>query len=85
MVNRKLNYKKLGIVCGVILIVILILAYIIYSFVSDIKLKQSVEYKLTEVGYTDNEIKVIVKSLDEKQVEKILSSKYNKNLTKFLK
>ena len=85
MVNRKLNYKKLGIFCGVILIVILILAYIIYSFVSDIKLKQSVEYKLTEVGYTDNEIKVIVKSLDEKQVEKIVSSKYKKNLTKFLK
>lgn len=84
-VNKKLNMKKLGIFCGVVLIVLLIICYIIYGIVRDYKISQTNEFKLSEIGYTENEIKVIVKSLDEKQIEDILSTRYKKNLTKFLK
>lgn len=84
-VNKRLNVKKLGIFCGVILVILLIIGYVIYGLVRDYKISQTNEYKLGELGYTENEVKVIVESLDEKQIGDILNSRYEKNLTKFLK
>lgn len=85
MVNKKLNVKKLGIFCAVVLVIVLVIIYFIYSAVSNYKLSQTSEYKLGEVGYTDNEIKVIMDTLNDKQVEDIINSKYKNKLTKFLK
>lgn len=85
MVNRKLNVKRLGIFCVIVLVIILTLVFVISGYISDAKMRKTSEFRLSEVGYTDNEIKVITKSLNKEQVEKIISSKYKKNLTKFLK
>lgn len=85
MVNRKLNVKRLGIFCVIVLVIILTLVFVISGYISDVKMRKTSEFRLSEVGYTDNEIKVITKSLNKEQVEKIISSKYKKNLTKFLK
>lgn len=83
--NKKLNLKKLGIFCGVVFVILLVIIYFIYNAISDYKESQTNEYKLAEVGYTDNEIKVILDVLNKKQVEKIINSKYKNKLTKFLK
>lgn len=85
MVNRKLNVKRLGIFCVIVLVIILTLVFVITGYISDAKMRKTSEFRLSEVGYTDNEIKVITKSLNKGQIEKIISSKYKKNLTKFLK
>lgn len=85
MVNRKLNVKRLGIFCAVVLVIVLVLIFVISGYISDAKMRKTSEFRLGEVGYTDNEIKVITKSLNKSQVEKVINSKYKKNLTKFLK
>lgn len=85
MVNRKLNVKRLGIFCVIVLVIILTLVFVISGYISDAKMRKTSEFRLGEVGYTDNEIKVITKSLNKEQIEKIISSKYKKNLTKFIK
>lgn len=84
-VKKKLNTKKLGIFCAVILVIIIILIFVIYGAIKDYQTRQTYEYKLTEVGYTENEIKIIKEKMEDEQIEKVLKSKYNKNLAKFLK
>ena len=82
---KKLNVKKLGIFCGVILVLVIIIIFVIYGAIKDYKISQTNEYKLNEIGYTDNEIKIIKEKMNDEQIEKVLETKYNKNLTKFLK
>lgn len=84
-ITKKLNMKKLGIFCSVILVLIIILIFVIYGAIKDYKISQTYEYKLNEIGYTENEIKIIKDKLNNEQMDKILKSKYNKNLSKFLK
>lgn len=85
MVKRKLNIKRLGVFFSVILVLLLLIIFGISSLVSESKLRKTDEYKLSEVGYTDNEIKIILKELKGKELDNIINSKYKKNLTKFLK
>jgi len=85
MVKRKLNVKKLGVFCGIVVIILLSIILCIRSLIRDAKLHKTPEYKLAEVGYTENEIKVITKKLKDKDLEDIINSKYKKSLTKFLK
>lgn len=85
MVKRKLNVKKLGIACGVVLVVLLAIIFFISSLVRDAKLHKTPEFKLGEIGYTENEVKVITAKLKDKELETIINSKYKKDLTKFLK
>ncbi len=85
MVKRKLNVKKLGIFIGIIVLIIILSIIGIKKLVDEAKLKETTEYKLSEVGYSSNEIKVIIDSFDEKQVNDLLKSKYKSNLTKFIK
>lgn len=84
-ITKKLNVKKLGVFCGIVLVLVIIIIFVIYGAIKDYKISQTSEYRLSEVGYTENEIKVIKEKLSDKQIEKIISSKYNKNLSKFLK
>lgn len=85
MVNKKLNVKRLGIFCAVIFVIIIVVILVIKGLIDDSKLRKTAEFRLGEVGYTSNEIKVITKTLKDEQVEKIIKLKYDKNLTKFLK
>ena len=85
MVKRKLNVKRLGIFCGIILVILIALIFVVVGYIKDYKMRQTNEFKLSEVGYTDNEIKVITSSLNSKQIESVVSSTYKKDLSKFLK
>ena len=65
-------------------IVIAILAFIglfsIKSVVTMIKQKTNIEYKLEHHGYTEKEIKVLKKHLDNKELTKLLDKKADKNI-----
>ncbi len=84
MVKRKLNIKKLGIFVGIIVLIIILSIVGIKKLVDEAKLKQTTEYKLGEVGYSTNEIKVLLEKFDDNQVNDLLNSKYKSNLTKFI-
>lgn len=83
--KKKLNVKRLGIFCGCILILLIVLIVFINSLIEEAKLKETIDYKLGEVGYSSGEIKVIKDELDDKEIEKVLKIKYNKNLSKVIK
>lgn len=83
--KKKLNVKRLGIFCGCILILLIVLIVFINSLIEEAKLKETIDYKLGEVGYSSGEIKVIKDELDDKEIEKVLKIKYNKNLSKIIK
>ena len=84
-INRKLNVKRLGIFCSVVLILLIVIVFVIYGAIRDYKTSQTYEYKLSEIGYTENEIKIIKDKMNNKQMDKVLEKKYNKNLSKVLK
>ena len=82
--KRELNYKRLGVF---ILAVILIIVFIILGIkkaVNTSRLHKTNEYKLSVVGYTEKEIKVLSSKLTNEQIQKVIDSPYEKNLTKFL-
>lgn len=83
--KKKLNVKRLGIFCGCVLVILIVLIVFINSLIEEAKLKETIEYKLGEVGYSSGEIKVIKEELEDKEIDKILKSKYNKNLSKVIK
>lgn len=80
--KKKLNVKRLGIFCACILILLIVF---INSLIEEAKLKETIEYKLGEVGYSSGEVKVIKEELKDKEIEKVLKSKYDKNLSKLIK
>lgn len=83
--KKKLNVKRLGIFCACILVLLIVLIVFINSLIEEAKLKETIEYKLGEVGYSSGEIKLIKEELNDKEIEKILNSTYNKNLSKVIK
>lgn len=83
--KKKLNVKRLGIFCACILILLIVLIVFINSLIEEAKLKETIEYKLGEVGYSSGEVKVIKEELKDKEIEKVLKSKYDKNLSKLIK
>ena len=84
MVKKKLNVKKLGAFIGAIVLVVILGIVGIKKLVDEAKLKKTIEYKLGEVGYSTNEIKVIKDTFDNDKINDLLNSKYKSNLTKFI-
>ena len=84
MVKKKLNVKKLGAFIGAIVLVVILGIVGIKKLVDESKLKKTIEYKLGEVGYSTNEIKVIKDTFDNDKINDLLNSKYKSNLTKFI-
>lgn len=82
---RKLNIKKVGILVGVVLAVIILLICGIKSLINEKNLKKTNEYKLSQIGYSTNEIDVIKNTLNTEQINSILNIKYDTNLVKFIK
>ncbi len=85
MTVRKLNKKKLSIFCVVVLIILVTLIIGIRNLVNESKLRKTPQYRLSEVGYSTNEVKAIIKYLDDKKIEEVIKAKYKKDLTKFIK
>ena len=84
MVKRKLNVKKLGVFIGVILVILLVVIFGIKSLIDENNLRKTTDYKLSEIGYTANEISLI-KELKKEEIDTILKHKYNVNITKLMK
>lgn len=81
MVVKKFNYFRF-------FIFIIIVISIIVGSVYLIKTKQyrnTYEYKLSNVGYSEGDIKFIQDKLKESQIDKLLTIKYDDNIKYFLK
>lgn len=85
MVKRKLNVKKIGVFVGVIVISIILVILGITKLIKESKLRKTIEYKLSEVGYTENEIDVIKRELAEEEMNFLLNKKYSVNVSKLVK
>lgn len=81
MVIRKLNYYKLisfiVVLCLIIFGIIKLILYINY--------RQTNEYNLLKIGYTESEIKIIEDKFNEKEINKLLTLKKDSNIISFAK
>lgn len=80
--KKKVKLRKDRIIIVFAVLIALIVG--ISGIIRDIKLKNSMEYKLGEVGYSEKEIKIIKENTNDKELEKILKQKYNNNIPKLL-
>ncbi len=80
--------KKVKIRVDRIMILVAILVAIIVGIIGvtrDIKLKNSVDYKLGELGYSKKEVETIINNTKEKELQVILKRKYHKSIPELLK
>ncbi len=84
MTKKKLNFKKLGVFIGIVVVILVVVIIGIKSLIDESNLRKNIEYKLGEVGYSDNEIEYI-KTLKEDEINTLLNHKYNVNITKLMK
>ena len=80
MQKRKFNYYKFGIFCAVVIGVIVLIILGITSLIKNINYKKSYEYKFIQVGYSKEEYDVISKNIEEKNYDKLLEKKYDKEV-----
>ena len=81
MVVRKFNYYRFFV------FIVILVSIIVFSIkmISDYNYKKTDEYKLLNVGYNEEEIKVIKDKLSDDKIESLLKVKYNKNIILFIK
>ena len=81
MVVRKFNYYRFFV------FIVILVSIIVFSIkmISDYNYKKTDEYKLLNVGYNEDEIKVIKDKLSDDKIESLLKVKYNKNIVLFIK
>ena len=81
MVVRKFNYYRFFV------FIVILVSIIVFSIkmISDYNYKKTDEYKLLNVGYNEEEIKVIKDKLSDDKIESLLKVKYNKNIVLFIK
>lgn len=85
MVKRKLNIKKLGVFIGVIIAILVFIIVGISSLIKESKLRKTIEYKLSEVGYTDNEINILKNELNDEEINNLLKRNYSVSISKLVK
>ena len=59
MTKKKLNVKKLGVFVGIVVVILIVVIIGIKSLIDESNMRKTIEYKLGEVGYSDNEIEYI--------------------------
>lgn len=69
---------------GIVVVILVVVIIGIKSLIDESNLRKTIEYKLGEVGYSDNEIEYI-KTLKEDEINTLLNHKYNVNITKLMK
>lgn len=85
---KRMTQKKLKIRYDriIILVAIIIAIFVgIFGITRDMKLKNTNEYKLEKIGYTKEEVKIILDSTKEKELETILKREYHASIPKLLK
>ena len=68
----------------VVLVLVCIASYYGYQYYQDYLYKQTYEYKLLELGYTKDDIKIKESVLSDKQIDNILTYEFNEFIPKFL-
>ena len=82
--EKKLNVKKIVVALVVLSVIVFVLYKIISNAIETSNYHKTNEYKLSEVGYTENEVKLLLDRLSDDQIADILKMKYDVALTKFL-
>lgn len=82
MKRRKVKKKVWGLLIALIFIVIAIYGGI--KVYKDYKYKQTNEYKLLEIGYTDKEVKTLLNTLDKTYINELVNSEKNEDIIKFI-
>jgi len=82
--KKKLKMKKQARKRLIILILIIIISIAGVKLINDYSYRQTYEYKLLQINYSLDEIKIIEKELNGEQINTLLNKKYNPNLTKII-
>ncbi len=77
--KKEFRYALIGIV------IILIGIFVGRSIYKDYVYKNSYEYKLENHGYKDDEVKLLIKELDNKKLDELLKTKKDDTIISFLK
>lgn len=80
MVVRRFNYYRFF----VFVVVLSVIIFTTYKLISNYKYKQTYEYKLSLVGYKEDEITTIKNKLIDSEIDKLLELKYDKNIVKLM-
>ena len=80
MVVRKFNYFRFFIFIVVLLSIIIGVIY----FVKQNNYKKSYEYKLLEVGYSEEEVSTLITKYDNERLDKLLNIKYNEHIVELM-
>ncbi len=84
MTIRKFNYTKFAIFIIIVIGIIIGTIYGVSTIVSNIKYTKTYEYKLLNIGYSDEEVKIILNKLDNNKIEDILKRDVNSNIISFI-
>ena len=85
MTVKKFNYTKFIIFIIVVLGIIFGIVFGITKAVSHIKYTKTYEYKLLNIGYSEEEVKTLTNKLDNEKLEEMLKRKVDSNIVSFIK
>ena len=82
MAKYKLKKKVKNNLIKLFIIVILLIVGII--LIKDYKYKQTYEYKLLNLNYSKEEIKVLLDNLNSDKIDELLTKEYNKDIVSII-
>lgn len=85
MTVKKFNYTKFIIFIVIVVSIILGIIIGITKLVSHINYTKTYEYKLTNVGYNMDEIKILKDKFNDEKLDKLLKRKYDSDISLFAK
>ena len=78
--KRRLRIDRIIIAISILIAIPLV----IFGIIRDMKLKDTIEYKLGEVGYQEEDVLTILNNTNENQLNIILNKEYNESIPKLL-
>lgn len=84
MVVRKFNYYRFATFLVIVIGIISGIIFGVVKLVNNYKYKQSYDYKLSLVGYKEDEVKTIKDKLNNEEIDNLMELKYDKNIVKFM-
>lgn len=82
---KKLNIKKIVIFVLIVVVLVVLVIFGIKKGISIKKMKSSYEYKLQNIGYTENESNIFKSKLSDKELDKLLKKKIDKRYVELVK
>lgn len=84
MVIRKFNYVRFFTFIAILLAIICGIIFFSIQTIKKNNYKKTYDYKLTQINYNETEIKEIKDKLNNSQIDKLLTIKYNENIVNFI-